>query len=64
MDNETRELLASITGRLEMLSARMHDDARESATLKSAATKLRTGVRPAVVLAELDSDIRWHHVGA
>jgi hypothetical protein len=64
MDNETRELLASITARLDTLSMNMHEDARETALLKTAATKLRTGVRPAVVLAELDPRVRWHHVGA
>ena len=38
----------------------MHEYARERGRLQTAATRLRTGVRPAVVRAELGPDA-WHH---
>ena len=60
MDAESRELLASITARLESISMTMHEYARERGRLQTAATRLRTGVRPAVVRAELGPDA-WHH---
>jgi hypothetical protein len=63
VNDETREVLASITARLWSVSHNMHALARERNALLTAATKLRTGERVAVVLAELDPDVRWHHVG-
>ena len=54
MNDETREVLASITARLESVSVEMHALARERAALLNAATKLRTGARLPVVLAELN----------
>lgn len=59
MNSESHELLAFITRHLEAVSVRMHEDARMAAKLRDAATALRTGKSPAVVMAELGPEYRW-----
>ena len=53
MDSRERDLLATITRRLETISNQQHELARQRNVLRDAATRLRTGMSAGVVEALL-----------